>query len=72
MGPTIDALANEYEGRAVIAKLNVDEVGDVAAEYDVKAIPALLFFKDGKIVDRLLGGQAKADIAKKLDSLIGG
>ncbi len=72
MGPTIDELASEYDGKAVIGKLNVDDAGEVAQQYKVSGIPALLFFKDGKEVDRLVGGQSKSAIAAKLDELIGG
>lgn len=72
LGPTIDELASEYDGKAVIGKLNVDDAGEVAQQYKVSGIPALLFFKDGKEVDRLVGGQSKSAIAAKLDELIGG
>ena len=72
MGPTINSLATDYDGRAVIGKLNVDDAGDIARTYEISSIPALLFFKDGKVVDRMIGGESKASIAAKLDSLIGG
>ena len=72
LGPTIDKLASEYDGKAVIGKLNVDDASEVAQQYNVTGIPALLFFRDGKEVDRLVGGQSEAAIAAKLDELIGG
>lgn len=72
MGPAINSLATDYDGRAVIGKLNVDDAGDIARTYEISSIPALLFFKDGKVVDRMIGGESKASIAAKLDSLIGG
>ena len=72
MGPTIEELASEYEGKAVIGKLNVDDAGDVARNYKVSGIPALLFFKDGQEVDRIVGAASKSAISAKLDELIGG
>lgn len=68
--PVIDQLAVEYRGRAVIAKLNVDEHPDVAAHLGVSAIPALLLFKDGQLVDRVVGVQPKRTLAAALDGLL--
>lgn len=73
MGPTIDALASEYEGKAVIGKLDVGTEEELAAEHGfADALPALVFFKDGKEVDRIYGLVPKTEIMQKLDSLIGG
>lgn len=73
MGPTIDALAKEYEGKAVIGKLDVVAEQELASQYGfADALPALVFFKDGKEVDRILGAAPKTMIMEKLDSLIGG
>jgi thioredoxin 1 len=71
LGPTIEELAEEYEGRAVVGKLNVDEASDIARQYNISSIPALLFFRNGKEVDRIEGIQPKAEIAARLDLLIG-
>ena len=55
LGPVIDQLAQEYEGKAVIGKVNVDEEQELAMRYGVMSIPTVIFFKDGKEIDRLVG-----------------
>lgn len=70
LGPTIEEIANEYEGRAFVGKCNVDENGELAGQFRIMSIPALLFFKDGKLVDRLVGAQPKANITVKLDAIL--
>ena len=70
IGPVIEELAAEYEGKAVIGKCNVDENEDAPMKYGFRSIPTLLFFKNGELVDRLVGAAPKAEIAAKLDSLI--
>lgn len=70
LAPTIEEIAEEYEGRAFVGKCNVDESGEVAGQFRIMSIPALLFFKDGKLVDRLVGAQPKANITAKLDALL--
>ena len=71
LGPVIEELAGDYEGRAVIAKLNVDENSAIAAQYGIRSIPSLLIFKNGQVVDQMLGAMPKNTIAKKLDEHIG-
>ncbi len=70
IGPVIEELAAEYEGKAVIGKCNVDENEDAPMKYGIRSIPTLLFFKNGELVDRLVGAAPKAEISAKLDSLI--
>ena len=70
IGPVIEELAAEYEGKAVIGKCNVDENEDAPMKYGIRSIPTLLFFKNGELVDRLVGAAPKEEIAAKLDSLI--
>lgn len=70
MGPVVDELAAEFEGRVTVAKLNTDENADVAVRYKVAAIPTLLFFKGGEAVDRLVGVQPKAAIKERLEALL--
>lgn len=70
LAPTIEQLAGEYEGRAYVGKCNVDDNSDLATQFRIMSIPCMLFFKDGQIVDRLVGAQPKAAIAAKLDSLL--
>lgn len=69
MGPTIDKLAGDYEGTAVIAKVNVDDSPDLASKYGIRSIPALLFFKDGEVADQLVGVQSEDQLKEKLDSM---
>lgn len=70
IAPLIDKLASEYEG-AKIGKLNVDENKATTAQFPVNAIPTLLFFKGGKVVDRIVGVAQEAAIIAKLDALKG-
>ena len=70
LGPVVEELAAEYEGRAIVAKLNTDDNPSVSAALRVSAIPTLVFLKGGKVVDTLVGVQPKATIKAKLDALI--
>ena len=71
MAPVIDTLAAEFEGRAVVGKYNVDEEGDLSAQYRVMALPTILFFKNGKKTDiRLVGSQDEATLRAKIEELI--
>jgi len=67
--PTLDALAKESNGKYVIAKLNTDENPRVASQFRIEALPTMLLFKDGKLVDRLVGLQPKPAIASRLASV---
>jgi thioredoxin 1 len=67
IGPIIDEIANEYNGRAVVGKINVDDEGELARKYRVMSIPTLLFFKNGEVVERLIGARPKNDLTKILD-----
>ncbi len=62
LAPTIEEVATELDGKVVVNKLNVDEVGDVAARYGVDTIPTLLFFLNGKLVTRRIGVRSKEAI----------
>ncbi len=70
ISPIIDELATEYEGKAVIAKCNVDEAADVTMQYGIRNIPTLLFFKGGELKDKLVGSTTKAAISEKLNALL--
>ena len=70
IAPTIEQLASEANGRYVVGKLDVDSNPETAERFDIASIPALLFFKRGKLVDRLVGLQPKHAIAAKLASHI--
>jgi thioredoxin len=68
IAPVLDQLAAESQGRYRIVKLNVDENHRVSAQFKISSIPTMLIFKDGKLVDRLIGAQPKEEIAKSLAS----
>ena len=68
MTPTIDAVAEEYDGKAKVGKLNVDFNGQTAAKYQIRGIPALLVFKGGQVVDMRVGALGKTDVQKLLDT----
>jgi thioredoxin 1 len=65
--PTVEALATEYEGRARVGKLNVDEHPDVAARYGITSIPTLLVFKDGRLADKRIGALPIEELRSFLD-----
>ncbi len=68
MGPVIDELAREYDGKWKIGKCDVDASGATAQKYGVQSIPTLIVFKDGKEVDRMMGFQSKDVLMKKLEA----
>ena len=70
LAPVIDELANDFEGKAKICKVNTDEEGDLSAKYGVRSIPTLIFFKDEAVVDTLIGAQSKQTITDKLNALL--
>ncbi len=70
IAPHVDALASEYDGRAKVMKVNVDEEQEIATKYGIMSIPTLLFFKEGKVVDTLVGAVPKSSIASKLEGLL--
>jgi thioredoxin 1 len=70
IAPIIDELAEEYEGKAKIAKVNTDEEQDIAIRYGIRSIPTILFFKDGQLVDQMVGAAGKDVFKQKLDALL--
>ena len=58
------------EGKAIVAKCNVDDCEEIAAQFGIRSIPTLLFFKDGQMKDRLVGAVPKSDITSRIDSLL--
>ncbi len=70
IAPVVEEIAGEYEGKAVIGKCNVDECSETPMKYGIRNIPTLLFFKNGQLVDRLVGAVPKSEITAKLDSLL--
>ena len=71
IAPAIEQLASEYEGRAVIGKVDVDENQQVAMQFGIRSIPTILFFKDGRPVDQLIGAVPKKALADRLETLVG-
>ncbi|NUM56832.1 MAG: thioredoxin [Candidatus Hydrogenedentes bacterium] len=73
IAPMIDQLAVEYQGKATVGKVNVDNEQDLAMRFDISSIPALLVFKDGKVANRFLGSNTKkTELAAALDGAAAG
>ncbi|MDE2142389.1 MAG: thioredoxin [Elusimicrobia bacterium] len=70
LSPVVDELAAEYAGKVVVGKLNTDENSGTMTAYRVSAIPTLLYFKGGKLIDQSVGVQSKAAIKARLDALL--
>ncbi|MCS7086646.1 MAG: thioredoxin [Bacteroidia bacterium] len=70
IAPAVEEMAAEYEGRAIIGKVDVDVNPRISSQYGITSIPTLLFFKDGKLVDKAVGAQPKPALKKKLDALL--
>jgi thioredoxin 1 len=69
IGPVIEELAKEYEGKVKIGKVNVDHNPQISTNYGITSIPAILFIKNGEIVDKLVGAQPKSNFVKKIEAL---
>ena len=70
MLPVVEELAAEYEGRVPVGKLNVDENPETCEEYSIMSIPTLLFFKNGELVERIVGAARKNDVQKVIETLL--
>jgi thioredoxin 1 len=70
VGPVIDVLAEEYAGRVTIGKIDVDSNDEVVSRFGIRNIPTVIFFKDGEMVDKLVGAAQKSDYAEKIDALL--
>ena len=68
IGPMIDQLADENDGKATIGKVNIDEHQQLAVQYNVQSIPTLLLFKGGQVVEQAVGARSQADLQGMLDS----
>ena len=70
IGPIIAKLAEKYDGKIVVGKCDVEENDDLAAEYGIRNIPTILFFKDGEVVDKMVGAQTEAKLEEKFQTLL--
>jgi len=70
IAPVIEELAEDYEGKANVCKVNTDEEQDIAVKFGIRSIPTIMFFKNGEMVDQIVGAQSKQALASKLDALL--
>ncbi len=70
LAPTVEQVASEYEGRAIVAKCNVDDCEDISIKYGIRSIPTMIYFKNGEPVERTMGPVVKDKIAGIIDSLL--
>ena len=70
LAPTVEEVSELMEGKAVVAKCNVDEVREVAMKYRIMSIPTLIYFKNGEVVEKTVGVVSKEDIVSKINSLL--
>jgi len=70
IAPAIEEMSKEYDGKAVIGKVDVDANPELSMQFGIRSIPTLLFVKDGKVVDQVIGVQSKAALAKRLDDIL--
>ena len=70
VGPIVEEIANEYEGKAVVGKVDVDAHGSISAQYGVRNIPTIIFLKNGEVVDKSVGAVPKAQLVAKLEALM--
>tara|TARA_B100001142_G_scaffold298434_1_gene321592 strand:+ start:583 stop:939 length:357 start_codon:yes stop_codon:yes gene_type:complete len=71
IAPAVHDLAEEYTGKLNVAKVDIDNSPEIATKYGIRSIPALIFFKDGKPVDQVIGALPKGALKKKIDSVLG-
>ena len=70
VGPVVEELAKEYEGKVIIGKMDVDNNTDTPTEFGIRNIPTILFFKDGQLVDKQVGAAQKAALTAKVEALL--
>ena len=70
LGPVVEELAEQYEEKAIIGKMNVDENDDIPAEYGIRSIPTVLFFKNGELADKYIGIASKSLLEEKLRAIL--
>lgn len=70
LGPIVEEIAKEYDGKVVVGKMNTDDNPAIASKFNISAIPSMLFFKGGQVVEQMVGVHSKKDIKAKLDGLL--
>ena len=70
VGPIVSELAEKYDGKIVVGKCDVEEADDLAAEFGIRNIPTILFFKNGEVVDKLVGAVSKTKFEEKFEALL--
>tara|TARA_B100000614_G_C14383013_1_gene426392 strand:- start:336 stop:653 length:318 start_codon:yes stop_codon:yes gene_type:complete len=70
VAPVVEELSKDYEGKAVVGKVDVDANNEISAKYGIRNIPTILFLKNGEVVDKQVGAAPKAALAEKLDKLL--
>ena len=70
IGPTVDEVATEYQGKAIIGKVNIDRHPSIASDYGIRSIPSLLVFSDGKVQQQIVGSVGKGELMEALDKLL--
>lgn len=70
VGPIVESLAEDYKGKAKMAKLDIDESVELAAKFGIMGVPTLMFFKEGKIVDKIVGAVPKTELSTKINKLL--
>jgi thioredoxin 1 len=70
IAPVIEELAEDYDNKAKICKVNTDEEQDIAVKFGIRSIPTIMFFKNGEMVDQVVGAQSKQVLAEKIDTLL--
>ncbi|MCR4827886.1 MAG: thioredoxin [Bacteroidales bacterium] len=70
LAPIVDELSEEYDGKMLFAKVDVDEASDIAARYRIRNVPTVLFIKNGEVVDKSVGLVAKGTLVEKINALI--
>ncbi|MDB9775309.1 thioredoxin [Vicingaceae bacterium] len=70
VGPVVDELHTDYDGKAVVGKVNVDDNPGISAKFGIRNIPTVLFFKNGEVVDKQVGAAAKSAYEEKLNALV--
>lgn len=70
MGPVMEKLATEFEGKAKVAKVDIDECSDLAMQYHIMSVPSMLFFKNGEIKEQVVGAVPAEHLSEKLNNLL--